>query len=71
MDDTRSNGALIHRPASGAEPGDADLALTLTKPQLLAMLAGRGMDGVEHTGDPNVLQRVIGLLDTPTPGSRS
>jgi hypothetical protein len=32
-------------------PGDTDLAFTLTKPQLLAMLAGGGPDGVGHNGD--------------------
>jgi hypothetical protein len=35
---TLSNGVLVHDPNPG--PGAADLAFTLTKPQLLAMLAG-------------------------------
>jgi alkyl sulfatase BDS1-like metallo-beta-lactamase superfamily hydrolase len=35
---TLSNGVLVHYPNPG--PGTADLAFTLTKPQLLAMLAG-------------------------------
>jgi linear primary-alkylsulfatase len=45
-----SNGVLVHYPNPG--PGDADLAFTLTKAQLLGMLAGGGLEGVEHQGDP-------------------
>ncbi|MEU1252404.1 alkyl sulfatase C-terminal domain-containing protein [Streptomyces chartreusis] len=60
-----SNGALIHHP----DPKDtrADLTLTLTKPQLLGLLAGRGLDGIEHEGDVGVLTRLLGLLDEPDP----
>ncbi|WP_455908055.1 alkyl sulfatase C-terminal domain-containing protein [Streptomyces chartreusis] len=59
------NGALIHHP----DPKDtrADLTLTLTKPQLLGLLAGRGLDGIEHEGDVGVLTRLLGLLDEPDP----
>jgi alkyl sulfatase BDS1-like metallo-beta-lactamase superfamily hydrolase len=61
-----SNGALIQteNPRSQAA---ADLTLTLSKPQLLGLLAGNGMDGIEHTGDPAALSKLIGLLDTPDP----
>jgi alkyl sulfatase BDS1-like metallo-beta-lactamase superfamily hydrolase len=61
-----SNGVLIQteNPRSRAT---ADLTLTLTKPQLLGILAGRGLDGIEHTGDPAVLGRLTSLLDTPDP----
>jgi alkyl sulfatase BDS1-like metallo-beta-lactamase superfamily hydrolase len=61
-----SNGALIQteNPQTTAEP---DLTLTLTKPQLLGMLAGHGLDRIEHTGDPAVLAKLMGLLDTPDP----
>ncbi|GAA3560192.1 alkyl/aryl-sulfatase [Streptomyces osmaniensis] len=60
-----SNGALIHHP----DPKDtrADLTLTLTKPQLLGLLGGRGLDGIEHEGDVGVLTRLLGLLDEPDP----
>ncbi|MEU6307925.1 alkyl/aryl-sulfatase [Streptomyces chartreusis] len=60
-----SNGALIHHP----DPKDtrADLTLTLAKPQLLGLLAGRGLDGIEHEGDVGVLTRLLGLLDEPDP----
>ena len=67
---TLSNGALVHYPDPGA--GAADLAFTLTKAQLLAMLAGGGLEGVEHQGDPGALQRLLRVLETPPlPPSRS
>ena len=61
---TLSNGALIQteNPRTAATP---DLTLTLTKAQLLGLLAGHGLAGIEHTGDPGVLDRLLGLLDTP------
>lgn len=66
MRTTMSNGVLIRTvdPRRAAEP---ELTLDLTKPQLLAILAGRGLDGVDHTGDPETLQRLFGLLDNPDP----
>ena len=59
-----SNGALIQteNPKTAVA---ADLTLTLTKAQLLGLLAGHGLDGIEHSGDPAALQRLMGLLDTP------
>ena len=62
-----SNGALIQTPDPKSSV-TADLTLTLTKAQLLGLLAGGGLDGIEHTGDTGVLQRLLGLLDTPDPG---
>ena len=61
---TLSNGALIQteNPRTAAT---ADLTLTLTKSQLLGLLGGHGLAGIEHTGDPAVLGRLLGLLDTP------
>jgi alkyl sulfatase BDS1-like metallo-beta-lactamase superfamily hydrolase len=58
-----SNGVLVHYQDPG--PGDADLSFTLTKPQLLAMLTGGGLEGVEHQGDPGALQRLMSVLETP------
>jgi Alkyl sulfatase C-terminal len=58
---TLTNGALNHYPKP--PPGDSDLILTLTKPQLLAMLAGAGMDGVEHAGELGTIQRLLSVLD--------
>ena len=62
-----SNGALIqtHNPRSEVQP---DLSVTLTKAQLLALMAGRGLDGIDHDGDAGVLQRLLGLLTTPNRG---
>ena len=61
-----SNGALIQteNPRTRAA---ADLTLTLTKPQLLGLMAGHGLDGIEHTGDPAALSKLMGLLDAPDP----
>lgn len=66
-----SNGVLVHYP----NPRDttADLTLTLTKPQLLGLIAGRsvdgvyGLDGIGHEGNTAVLPRLTGVLDDPDP----
>jgi alkyl sulfatase BDS1-like metallo-beta-lactamase superfamily hydrolase len=60
-----SNGALVHWPDPAAAP--VDLTLTLTKPQLLGLLAGQGVNGITADGDLEILQRLIGLLDEPDP----
>ncbi len=61
-----SNGALIQ--TENPRPGpDADLALGLAKEQLLGLLSGGGLSGIEHEGDPAVLSTLLGLLDTPDP----
>lgn len=59
---TLGNGVLVPEP----EPpvGDVDLTVTLTKPQLLGLLGGQGLDELEHDGDLLVLQRLVGVLDT-------
>jgi alkyl sulfatase BDS1-like metallo-beta-lactamase superfamily hydrolase len=62
---TLSNGALIHYSDSGG--GAADLSLTLTKAQLLGLLAGQGTGGVTTDGDTGVLDRLLGFLDPPDP----
>lgn len=68
-----SNGALTYRSTETASETDgpdpvADLTLTLAKPRLLAVLAGKGLDDVHVQGDPQVLATLVGLLDTPDPG---
>jgi alkyl sulfatase BDS1-like metallo-beta-lactamase superfamily hydrolase len=45
----------------------ADLTLTLTKLQLLGLLGGGGLDGIEHAGDPAALTRLLAVLDEPDP----
>jgi alkyl sulfatase BDS1-like metallo-beta-lactamase superfamily hydrolase len=61
-----SNGALI-QTADPTSQAPADLTLTLTKDQLLGLLGGHGLDGIEHSGDPATLGRLMSLLDTPDP----
>ncbi|MGY1699400.1 alkyl/aryl-sulfatase [Geodermatophilus sp. SYSU D00766] len=58
-----SNGALIQteNPRRAATP---DLTVTLTEQDLLGLLAGRGLDGLDHDGDPTALTRLMGLLET-------
>ncbi|MFG1708321.1 alkyl/aryl-sulfatase [Nonomuraea sp. M3C6] len=60
---TLSNGALIQQP----DPPDdaADLTLRLTKAQLVGLLSGKGVEGVEREGDTTVLQRLVAVLDRP------
>ncbi len=64
---TLSNGALIqtHNPKTITNP---DLTLSLTKHQLLGLLAGHGLDGIDHIGDADVLNRLLSQLDTPDRG---
>ncbi|MEE1821496.1 alkyl sulfatase dimerization domain-containing protein [Streptomyces sp. BE20] len=61
---TLSNGALTHRtvPPSGAARTAADLTLTLTKPQLLGLLAGGGSEKIDHEGDLGALDRLFSLV---------
>ncbi|MEV0374491.1 alkyl sulfatase dimerization domain-containing protein [Streptomyces sp. NPDC050636] len=68
---TLSNGALTHRSTAGAPTASdeqPDLTLTLTKPQLLGLLAGRGTAGVTQEGEAGALNELLGLLTTPDPG---
>jgi alkyl sulfatase BDS1-like metallo-beta-lactamase superfamily hydrolase len=59
-----SNGALIQteNPRGGETP---DLTLTLTKRELLGLMAGHGLDGISHEGDATALTTLMGLLETP------
>ncbi|HYY19777.1 MAG TPA: alkyl sulfatase C-terminal domain-containing protein, partial [Streptosporangiaceae bacterium] len=45
----------------------ADLTVTLTKPQLLQVLATGEPGGVDLSGDPAVLGRLMTLIDNPDP----
>ncbi|CAM5436546.1 hypothetical protein SBADM41S_05335 [Streptomyces badius] len=58
----------MHHPiADSAAADSADLTLTLTKHQLMDVLGGPGLDGIEHTGDLGAFVSV----DDPDPGSPS
>jgi alkyl sulfatase BDS1-like metallo-beta-lactamase superfamily hydrolase len=59
-----SNGVLIQEEDPTAE---ADLNLTLTKPQSLGMLGGAGLGGIATDGDTSLLQQLLSLLDELTP----
>ena len=61
-----SNGVLTHHPTTRKQP--ADLVVTLTRPQLLGMLAGAGADGVQFDGDPKTFATIAGFADEPDPG---
>ncbi|MFE9046503.1 alkyl/aryl-sulfatase [Streptomyces sp. NPDC007818] len=65
---TLHNGALTHRPLADAPRTSAGLTLTLTKPQLLGVLAGQGLDGVATDGDPALLGRLLSYVTRPNPG---
>ena len=60
-----SNGALIHYPTTREEP--VDVVITLTRPQLLTMLAGGGVDGVQFLGHRKVFEIIAGFADQPDP----
>ena len=60
-----SNGALIHYPTTREEP--VDVVITLTRPQLAAMLAGAGIDGVQFRGHRKVFDIIVGFTDQPNP----
>ncbi|MBB6350129.1 alkyl sulfatase BDS1-like metallo-beta-lactamase superfamily hydrolase [Nonomuraea muscovyensis] len=62
---TLSNGAFVHQIDPPDEP--VDLTLSLTKAQLIGLLAGRGVEGVEREGSVAVLQRLVSVLDEPRP----
>lgn len=58
-----ANGVLTQTHAHTGTP--ADLTLTLTKPQLLGLIANQSMDGVQVDGDEKALTTLVGLLDEP------
>ena len=57
-----SNGALIHADKKHGAAA-APLTLTLTKPQLLAVLS-KGPAAVDNTGDTGQFETLMGLLDS-------
>jgi len=63
---TLSNGALIQTVDPKGDTA-ADLTLRLTKVELLGVLAGQGLDSVDHDGDLAALSTLAGLLDFPDP----
>lgn len=62
---TLRNGVLIQQ--ENPPGGHRDLSLTLTKPELLGMLTGRGLNGIAHEGDPDAVKKLLSVLDEPDP----
>jgi alkyl sulfatase BDS1-like metallo-beta-lactamase superfamily hydrolase len=62
---TLSNGVLIHY--RDPEPSEVDLTLTLTKQQLLEMLASGSVEGIEHEGDLEAIGRLMAVLEEQHP----
>jgi len=60
-----TNGVLVHWQSGEGVPADA--TVTLTKPQLLGMLGGAGVNGVAVKGDAAVIERLMGYVTTPDP----
>ena len=60
-----SNGALIHFPTTRTDP--VDLVITLTRADLLAMLAGAGTEGIQLDGDPKPFNAIMALTEQPDP----
>ncbi|HEU5030983.1 MAG TPA: alkyl sulfatase dimerization domain-containing protein [Spirillospora sp.] len=58
-----ANGVLTQTRAHDGTP--ADLTLTLTKPQLLDLVATQDLGDVQADGDRRALTTLIGLLDDP------
>ena len=57
-----SNGALIHADA-GYGSGEPGLSVTLTKPQLLGVIATGELDAVTSKGDVTLVPALLGLVD--------
>ena len=60
-----SNGALNHHPTNRTDP--ADLVITITRHQLLTMLATGAADGATLDGDPSVFATIRSFTDSPNP----
>ncbi|MFC7306480.1 alkyl/aryl-sulfatase [Streptomyces monticola] len=61
-----AHGVLTYRSGAERDPG-AGVTLTMTKPQLLGLLGGKGLGDIEVEGDASLLQRLLGVVDKPDP----
>ncbi|WP_428955322.1 alkyl/aryl-sulfatase [Streptomyces sp. cg35] len=64
---TLQNGVLTYRSDTKADPA-AEVTLTMTKPQLLALLGGKGLGDIGVVGDASLLQKLLAVVDEPDPG---
>ncbi|MFE0137921.1 alkyl/aryl-sulfatase [Streptomyces sp. NPDC059037] len=60
------NGVLTYRSDTEKNP-DAGVTLTMTKPQLLSMLGGKGLGDIRVEGDVSLLSDLLGVVDKPDP----
>ena len=60
-----SNGALVHFPTNVDR--EADVTVTLTRPQLLDLLMAGKADGPTFDGDASVLAKLAEFTETPDP----
>jgi alkyl sulfatase BDS1-like metallo-beta-lactamase superfamily hydrolase len=60
-----SNGALNHHPTNRSDP--ADLVITLTRAQLLALLGTGNTDGITLDGDESAFATLASFSDRPDP----
>ncbi|MFE1952902.1 alkyl/aryl-sulfatase [Streptomyces sp. NPDC059524] len=61
---TLRNGVLTHRSSGEPDPA-AGVSLTMSKAQLLALLAGKGLGDIVVRGDVSLLQKLLGVLGKP------
>ncbi|WP_028799281.1 alkyl/aryl-sulfatase [Streptomyces sp. 142MFCol3.1] len=61
------HGALTHRgmPVHHTPKPHAGLTLILTRPELIGVLAGEGLAGIETDGDPDLLTRLLSYTSDP------
>ncbi|MHA5049666.1 alkyl/aryl-sulfatase [Streptomyces sp. SD15] len=61
------HGALTHRsmPVHHTPKPHADLTLILTRPELLGVLEGQGLAGIETDGDTTLLARLLSYVSEP------
>lgn len=60
------HGVLTYRSDAKRDP-DAGVTLTMTKPQLLAMLGGKGLGDIKVEGDASLLADLLGVVEKPDP----
>ncbi|MGW0907829.1 alkyl/aryl-sulfatase [Streptomyces sp. NPDC002853] len=63
---TLRHGVLTYRSDRKRDP-DAGVTLTMTKPQLLAMLGGKGLGDIGVEGDASLLAELLGVVEKPDP----
>ncbi|MFI7340674.1 alkyl/aryl-sulfatase [Streptomyces sp. NPDC050085] len=63
---TLQNGVLTYKSDAKADSG-AGVTLTMTKPQLLALLGGKGLGDIKVSGDASLLQQLLAVVDKPDP----